>query len=430
MSTGAAAAGATDVDYIQLAKRTSSRALLQVQEALSGAGLRAEPDVLYSTLEDFYRAPPESKRLVVVGCTGAGKSTILNVMAGWKFVQRPPDYEFEWEGKEGAEPLFESAAGDDSVTKKTSFANLQFFGEESRPFVAIDTPGHDDPAGADIDSPEARKALGELAADLHNKLKAIGHVHAVLVLHNDVMSNRLNPATYTMLKVIDEKFKQCGKSVWDNVIVAYSKCNAFDTAWRSKLDHKIGQLQKAIREKVAGCDREVPVITLGGGDLQDEARAPELSAGASAGFERLWRFLETADPIDTSKLQPFEGLDAKWQKMVEAKDEAEARAQAAVIYIAVTIKLALLLGVLFWRHFLLPGWLSAILLNFGGVYDELLILFVFAKWLGPTNVLYSITHFYDVWVRPKLQPHIDKARVLLSQQQPGKPMAPAKEHTE
>ena len=29
-----------------------------------------------------------------------------------------------------------------------------------KPFTAIDTPGHDDPDGADIDSPEAREALG------------------------------------------------------------------------------------------------------------------------------------------------------------------------------------------------------------------------------------------------------------------------------
>ena len=52
--------------------------------------------------------------------------------------------------------------------------------------VAVDTPGHDDPAGAEIESKEAREKLGEMAADLHNKMKALGHIHAILVLHNDV----------------------------------------------------------------------------------------------------------------------------------------------------------------------------------------------------------------------------------------------------
>ena len=54
---------------------------------------------------------------------------------------------------------------------------------------------------AAVDSQAARDARGEIAADLHNKLKALGHVHAILVLHNDVVSNRLNPATYQILKV-------------------------------------------------------------------------------------------------------------------------------------------------------------------------------------------------------------------------------------
>ena len=48
-------------------------------------------------------------------------------------------------------------AGSESCTKKTSYANLSWFGDRGKPFTAIDTPGHDDPDGADIDSPEARE---------------------------------------------------------------------------------------------------------------------------------------------------------------------------------------------------------------------------------------------------------------------------------
>lgn len=37
---------------------------------------------------------------------------------------------------------------------------------------------------------------------------------------------------------------------------------------------------------------------------------------------------QEAPLLDTSKLQPFEGADVKWQKIIDAKDEAELRAKA------------------------------------------------------------------------------------------------------
>ena len=195
---------------------------------------RLAKDTLFSTLEDFTRASISQKRLVVVGCTGSGKSTLLNVLSGWRFVQSvKPPFDFCWlpketppsdstdaaaetetasdegaaagEGSSAAagdsppappKPLFESGAAADSVTKCASFANIEWRGDPNRLLTVVDTPGHDDPSGSDLDSKECREALGALAADLHNKLKALGHVHAILVLHNDVASNRLNPATY------------------------------------------------------------------------------------------------------------------------------------------------------------------------------------------------------------------------------------------
>merc|ERR1719291_1571536 len=228
------------------------------------AGLRTKRDELYNTLEDFTRMDDQLKRVLVIGCTGAGKSTLLNVMGGWRFVQRKvgKNYDFVWENKpaaeskppvepaeghkeagaaaegetqEGVQPLFQSGCGSDSVTDETAFAHLSWFGDAEKPFIAIDTPGHDDSAGADIDSPEARNKLAQLAADLHNKIKEAGHIHAILVLHNAVVSNRLNPATYTVLKMAGEKFAKSGGDVWKHVIVGYSKCNCHESTWRSGL---------------------------------------------------------------------------------------------------------------------------------------------------------------------------------------------------
>ena len=183
-------------NFKSVAAASAAQLVGVLKEQGSMAGVRADKEVLYATIEDFARVDPNARRVVVIGCTGSGKSTMLNTMAGWKFVQRAPDYKYTWErGDADGTPLFEARASSDSVTKKTTYANLEWFGDASRPFVAVDTPGHDDPAGSEIDSPEAREVLGELAADLHNKLKALRHVHAIVVLHNDILSNRLNPAT-------------------------------------------------------------------------------------------------------------------------------------------------------------------------------------------------------------------------------------------
>ena len=134
-------------------------------------------DHIYTTLEDFTRTEPARKRLVVIGCTGSGKSTLLNVMAGWHFKQsKETDWEFKWQPKASQgeddppiDPIFVTASSSDSVTKLTGFANVHMRGDLERELLVVDTPGHDDPAGCDLDSQEARETLGELAADLHNK---------------------------------------------------------------------------------------------------------------------------------------------------------------------------------------------------------------------------------------------------------------------
>lgn len=282
-------------------------------KALSAMGLKAQHDKgkLFTTLEDFERAPT-SYRMVVIGCIGSGKSTLLNVLSGHKFVQciQSGNYDFVWKGKDGTtdpELLFETRASTDAVTKKTAFANIDFLGDENRPLLVVDTPGHDDPSGADLSTQEARDAVAELAADLHNKLKALGHVNSILVLHNDVYSNRLNPATMEILKLVDEKFAKNARSVWDHVIIGYSKCNAHDTGWRAGLERKQEAMRKAIQQTIPQCKAELPVVPLGAGEIEPAAPA---SADHAAHLEKLWEFMAAlADtPLDTRELQPFEGM--------------------------------------------------------------------------------------------------------------------------
>ena len=139
-------------------------------------------------------------------------------------------------------------------------------------------------------------------------------------------------------------------------------------------------------------------------------------------------------PLDTTRIQPFEGADVKWQKIIDAKESAEAQvrailsqfwrnsaiiltarpsplqAKAALIYFVVMLKVALLVVSLFWRHFLVPKWLAVLMLNFTGVYDELIIVFLFVKWVGPSDVYYSALHSYKMWLEPKVGVYVDQLR--------------------
>ena len=54
--------------------------------------------------------------------------------------------------------------------------------------------------------------------------------------------------------------------------------------------------------------------------------------------------------------------------MIKAKDEAEARARASLIYIAVLAKLGGFLVFLFWRAFMLPRYVAFLLASAIGAY--------------------------------------------------------------
>merc|ERR1712061_680894 len=105
--------------------------------------------------------------------------------------------------------VFHTTSSTKSVTKFTSFANLNYLGNPDMPFTCIDTPGHDD---TDPDM------LTEQATDLHLKLQNMHHVNAILVLHKDFESNRLDPATFELLNKVSTLFEHSGRNVWDHVI--------------------------------------------------------------------------------------------------------------------------------------------------------------------------------------------------------------------
>jgi hypothetical protein len=141
------------------------------------------------------KAPAELRRLVVVGPAGVGKSTLLNVIAGLRYMQAPKKYNFlrRWKYRSdgdpratpgpAANPLFQASATSakgGGLTRELSLARVRWRGGDRRDeIIVIDSPGADD-----LLAEGAHGAATEQARerDWYTKLKALGVIDAILVL--------------------------------------------------------------------------------------------------------------------------------------------------------------------------------------------------------------------------------------------------------
>merc|ERR1712137_440748 len=150
-------------------------------------------------------------------------------------------------------------------------------------------------------------------------MKKLGYVNAILVIHNDVKGNKLNPATLELLKKIDTKFKAANCDVWNHVIIGYSKCNVHEIDWRSDLDKKIKNLQDAIKKSIPGCTKDVPIVPLGG--LTGEGLKPKGRDDQNNGYQKIWDFVQSREELNTKNLQASKGIAEQHRDAVLRADE-------------------------------------------------------------------------------------------------------------
>jgi len=409
--TSAGTDDAQDGDWMDRAAHLFNRATQRMEKEYFRTGTEKQ----FTTLADFERMPRDQKRMVVIGCTGAGKSTLLNRIAGNECKQND-SFEYKWTQDP---PLFHSESSTKSVTSLTSFANVRFFGDPDRLFTVVDTPGHDDTVGDDVSKKEVSDKLEELAADLHNKLKAMGRVHTILVIHNDPISNRLNPATETILKMVNEKFAKAHENVWECVVLAYSKCDADTKNWRADMEpyckpdklSKQKQMQQQIREKFANCETDVPVLCLSGVTADPlPANVPDPSGMSE--FERLWKFMAESKGVETGEIQPFEGLASRFQAVIAEKDRQQALLDAMEAQNTVVLSFFALLVFVMWRAVFVPRMLSIFVLDLPGPLDDLLLFVGLGKFLGFTKVMLSMHLFYKQWLKSRVEETLVQAGLM------------------
>lgn len=153
--------------------------------------------------EDRFRSP----RIVILGATGVGKSSLANVLMG-------RDKNYNGIGFEaGCFKVFGLQSDETSVTKKTCHDEGHFLGNMSRPiFTVIDTPGF----GNNL--VEEEKTIESLVDVLKDEIK---YVHAFVIAFKQ-QDNRMTHSLRSMIGLMQKMF---GHDFWENVILEATHWN-------------------------------------------------------------------------------------------------------------------------------------------------------------------------------------------------------------
>jgi len=158
-------------------------------------------------LEKNYASP----RLVILGATGVGKSSLANVLLG-----RDKNYN----GSRFTDGCFRVSTGLDSITKDTCADQGYWLGDNTTEMVTvIDTPGFGDTLV------EEEKTIENLVTTLRDEIKFV-HVFVIAFKQTD---NRMTHSLRSMISLFEKMF---GKKFWDNAILEATHWNHGEDASR------------------------------------------------------------------------------------------------------------------------------------------------------------------------------------------------------
>ena len=187
----------------------------------------------HTSLESFIVMPKNIPRILVIGETGTGKSSLCNKMAGVRYKKISkfnPTFKIttttvEVDNKCNVEPIFKVQRGQDSVTQETSWAEVNYLGDDRKKLIIIDTPGLND---KNVDNGKKHRK------DLQLKLEAMEQVDLILILL-DKPSSRLTKSLKDMMYDIIGIFGG-NENLYGHFAVGFSHCDESDNSWTQNLE--------------------------------------------------------------------------------------------------------------------------------------------------------------------------------------------------
>ena len=234
----------------------------------------------------------ERRKILIVGKTGTGKSSLCNILAGLDFNN----------------PMFATSADAQSCTEQTNLANVYFNGNIIRPISIIDTIGFDDP-DRDTDT--------DIIEDLRTTLKTrCDHVNLFAIAVNG-HSPRLEGSLVGMIGILQEMF---GEPFWSQTVVIFTRLSMKESTKEErersagKTDQKLAQeYLLAVRKKFPSCRALKYLFIDSSRDRSDTTSEQTFQSS----MEQLWSMLQGAPELPTDRVKKAQSEKAKLVEQIE-----------------------------------------------------------------------------------------------------------------
>ena len=238
----------------------------------------------------------ERPKILLLGKTGSGKSSLANVLSGNKY----------------NDELFQSSAGADSCTQRNEIADVFLMGDTEKPLTLIDTVGFDD-KDKDLDD----DIISDLLATLQERVDFINS----FVITINGQNSRLDKSLEYMLKIFEEMF---GLQFWRNTFLVFTHMEMDEKSIkkrkerRGKSDEDLGEEFRKAIEKQFPYASNLQVIFLDACHDKSDSYEAEMF---SKNLEKMWRTTSSKTSITTSSIKIFVSENKKLGKLFQEKQE-------------------------------------------------------------------------------------------------------------
>lgn len=230
-----------------------------------------------------------SPRIVILGATGVGKSSLANVLIGRDKNYNGAGYDH------GCFRVFGLNNAESSVTKKTCQEQAHYLGDPTMPvFTIIDTPGF----GNDLI--EEERTIEDLVNILKDEIK---YIHAFVIAFKQ-QDNRMTASLRSMIGLFQKMF---GDRFWENAILEATHWNFHEHAveMRNRSNPRLTEdwwtsQFNSIFAKEYGLRLRLDSVFI---DTYYDKNNPPEKEKFDHNTEKLWKFASTRNPFECKDIK-------------------------------------------------------------------------------------------------------------------------------